>query len=1007
MSVGDGVGDDVAFGSVSDILFIPFGNVDFVDFVNYCVAAGVLIKIFPGVSPVVVFAEFDRGADVHAVSGELNGDAVGSEVVLVVGVIPDFEHHDFDLFYRVSIGQSGDLAFDRSVAEFVPFGQIDFGPAVNDEFVFFVVLGQIAERCAPADDFGEFGGFAARLTVGKKLNGEYVGSEVVLVVGVIPDLDHGGFGQFGIDHVVADDGGGIACDLVFGDGVFDRDVFAADDLIHGQVRERPAPVGIFGRDVILAGVFAVRQQADGDAFGSVFAVAVEPGLFTFDIGDERVVDHESVRHAAGNDAYVAADRVFGHGVFDFFGSAAGTVFGEVFEHVAPVAGLEVSVNAYGFLEHFVRIEVEHYAARTGVAGVVVILPEFLDRDIDVFADIGVSDVVADIFGLVAGNDVFFDRIVDHVAAVIVLVKAGEAPAPVSVLIGINGERIDLSGTRHKVDIDMIGTNDLGDIIVADPLFVAFDIDGGGSVGEGDGRVFAVFDVFFSGAERNVRQVVIAGSGSDGLVRFYGVGRDEAAAFFRNDVARIFGQAGEGGDLAVSERELYVPAAVAERGEGVFGAAYGISIGSTGGEIVERHVEVEFGRVARLSAVEHLGHFESAGGRSELGVGHDSGNRRFGGLAGLTGVGDAEAFNVSFFYFVPEFKRRAGLIDRGKSGDVCGLVVHKHHRAYAVGEVNVAVKSVDLCRDSLERAVGVKRNGDRELAGEIIVGEFGGIVVSDDLGDVESDRDRYVFVVFYSHVDLGAGFGKRAGRVGDGDFVFVFIFEHLGDRVDDARGKVGDRSDAVVLERDIGSAVQKRNVAVKLVGNGVAFEIGHFYMYGELGLFVFDAGHYLIDYDAHVIGNDFGVGDLYAVFALFVFYESVGGDGRDGAARGVVDLYGVIDSAVGFITRQRAFPEIIRAVDVVNVEGVAPGVAVDMDPFVGFAGVAYILLRSVFGLLAVIESDSAAGNVCAHIRGCGNGADERRNRRGSLISKVAGESRVGRERAVVLVVFRMR
>ena len=75
----------------------------------------------------------------------------------------------------------------------------------------------------------------------------------------------------------------------------------------------------------------------------------------------------------------------------------------------------------------------------------------------------------------------------------------------------------------------------------------------------------------------------------------------------------------------------------------------------------------------------------------------------------------------------------------------------------------------------------------------------------------------------------------------------------------------------------------------------------------------------------------------------------------------------------------------------------------MDPFVGFAGVAYILLRTGPGpgfVVAVVKPDRSAGNVCAHIRGCGNGADERRNRRGNLISKVAGESIVGRERAVV-------
>ena len=198
MGVLDGVSDDVALGSVSDVLNILIGDVDFVDCVNYCVAAGVLIEIRPVVGPAVVFVEFDGFADVHAVCGELHEDAVGSVTVLVVFVFPNFEHHDFGLFDRVGVldGVGDDVAFGgMGDVLHILVGNFDFVDFVNN-CVAAGVLIEFRPVVSPAVVFVEFDRFAVVHAVCGELYEDAVGSVTILVVFVFPDFEHHDLGLF-------------------------------------------------------------------------------------------------------------------------------------------------------------------------------------------------------------------------------------------------------------------------------------------------------------------------------------------------------------------------------------------------------------------------------------------------------------------------------------------------------------------------------------------------------------------------------------------------------------------------------------------------------------------------------------------------------------------------------------------------------------------------------------------------------------------------------------------
>ena len=187
------------------------------------------------------------------------------------------------------------------------------------------------------------------------------------------------------------------------------------------------------------------------------------------------------------------------------------------KYIAPVARLKVCGYGYGLFEHTVSVQVENDASGTGIIVVVVILPEFLYGNVYISVDISVGYVIAFNGGLVTVNDFFLDGICDLTACAVVLRQICETPTPVSVIIRVYGEFLDLGGTFHQIDRDVIRTDDLCNVFVSDPFFVAFDVDDCGSVGEGYRRIFAIFNGLGTGAQSERRDRVVSGGGTDRLV----------------------------------------------------------------------------------------------------------------------------------------------------------------------------------------------------------------------------------------------------------------------------------------------------------------------------------------------------------------------------------------------------------------------------------------------------------------------------------------------------------
>ena len=243
--------------------------------------------------------------------------------------------------------------------------------------------------------------------------------------------------------------------------------------------------------------------------------------------------------------------------------------------------------------------------------VVVVLPEFLDGYVYISADVGVGHVVTVDGRLVTVNHIFLDGVRDFLTGAVVLRQVGETPAPVSVIIRVYGEFLDLGGTFHQVDRDVIRTDYVCDVFVADPFLVAFDVDDRGSVGERNRRVFVVFNVFDGGAQIKRRDRVVSGGGVDRLVGNERKRRNIIVAGFRHGVRGGYGQTRERRGLAVCEGELFIPVAAGKRRERMLGRTYGIGIGGVGRQTGERNVEAEFGRVVLFGTFEHLRYFESA------------------------------------------------------------------------------------------------------------------------------------------------------------------------------------------------------------------------------------------------------------------------------------------------------------------------------------------------------------------------------------------------------------
>ena len=84
------------------------------------------------------------------------------------------------------------------------------------------------------------------------------------------------------------------------------------------------------------------------------------------------------------------------------------------KRVSPVAA-GVRCNRHSLFKLTVGIQVENYRPGTRIPGIVVVMPYLLHGYVNIFADIGVDEVVAVYDSLISVNDIFLDGVFDLVS----------------------------------------------------------------------------------------------------------------------------------------------------------------------------------------------------------------------------------------------------------------------------------------------------------------------------------------------------------------------------------------------------------------------------------------------------------------------------------------------------------------------------------------------------------------------------------------------------------------
>ena len=133
---------------------------------------------------------------------------------------------------------------------------------------------------------------------------------------------------------VAGDGGAVAVDLIFLDGVFD--LLARLRVVLGKTTESALPAVTLAQLDRLPGVLAACEQAHHGLLGR----GAHPLLLDrhVHLRRARVGDGEAGLRVAGHRGVVALDGLLGHGVFDL-GARLRVVLGQALEGGLPAVGL--------------------------------------------------------------------------------------------------------------------------------------------------------------------------------------------------------------------------------------------------------------------------------------------------------------------------------------------------------------------------------------------------------------------------------------------------------------------------------------------------------------------------------------------------------------------------------------------------------------------------------------------------------------------------------------------
>ena len=431
-----GVGDDHVAG-VTGITHIGGRVVLHRCLVNRVVnghAIGILGKIGPGVGPAVGGGQGYLQTGVIAVNQQMHNDGIGTDAVTVVIVIPNLGHGHLGSLGNMGVGNGqaidgGGVALHGSL-----------GNRVND-LITTVILGQASQRIGPAGGSGQLhGGHQSAVAV--DIDGNGLGTDAVLVICVIPDLVDGDLGLIGRVGVGQGEAGGS----VTGDGhrVASRRVHFPHGVDHSDaigilihIIKAAAPTVGCAQNQGLAGGRAVGKQFHGDRTGAdaILVVVVIPILLD---GNADLLNLVGVNDLidAGQFVRLIADfiavhlRQFHHGVRDLHAIGISIQVGEA--ELPAIARTQITLLAGRLV---VGIQLHFHTDRTQAVLVVIVYPHLLHGDRSLFRCIGVGDDhmiviggIPHVFGSVAGNLFFVDRIVD-LGSIVVFIQIAPLAAP--------------------------------------------------------------------------------------------------------------------------------------------------------------------------------------------------------------------------------------------------------------------------------------------------------------------------------------------------------------------------------------------------------------------------------------------------------------------------------------------------------------------------------------------------------------------------------------------------
>jgi len=399
VSVGNGGDSANLFAALEGI---TRGQLFFFPSVADLNAIGILGQVLHLGSPMVTLVQGHDMFSCLAVSLQRHIQAGGTDVIAVAVIVPDLDHSGFGLFGRVAVGQGGDSAVLGSIAQAVTLGHVAFRPGVGD-LAAVGILGQILNSSAPVVGLVQGHNIAGSHAIGVQGHRQALRTLAILVVGVVPNLLHGGNGLFGGMGV----GDGSQCTAFNGSrliaslGIISRHSLApgVGDFhtigILGQVLNGSSPLVLLVQHN-LGAVGELHRQAGGAL--AILVGGIGPNLLHGSLGSFGgvLVGHgEAIGHIARIGNFITSRHsILLHGVLN---SRALIILGQASPSHRLYAIKSNGLALLAIHKHFVLpnllVQAEGHVSALAIL-VVVVIPNLGGRHVNSLGGIAVGDGVA-------------------------------------------------------------------------------------------------------------------------------------------------------------------------------------------------------------------------------------------------------------------------------------------------------------------------------------------------------------------------------------------------------------------------------------------------------------------------------------------------------------------------------------------------------------------------------------------------------------------------------------